>query len=153
MEFLVEFFLTNETALLLTKEVDRFGLSSLFVPKFWDISHFLAEMLPQGGWHQVIDKWYGNCGLIRKKVIPRKVLPFSRKKFTRMNRTFWNYTAIVVFVYTNVRATYLNVQWAQFKQNNLRDIAYSIGTYFDVERIFWRFISVHLDLKMVLRCG
>ena len=68
----MEFFLTNETALLLTKEVDRFGLSSPFVPKFC-----LAE-----------------------------------------------------------RATYLNVQWAQFKQNNLRDIAYSIKTYFNLERIF-----------------
>ena len=56
------------------------------------------------------------------------------------------------FLYAKVRAAYLNGQWAQFKQNYLGDIAYSIKAYVNIERILWQFILLHLDLKMVSRC-
>ena len=40
----------------------------------------------------------------------------------------------------------------QFKQNYLRDIAYVTTKYVNLERIFWQFIFLHLNLKMVSRC-
>ena len=100
-------FWTNGTALLLSKEMDRIEPYHLVLS--FDISvrgpgsifYFFSEMLPQGAWHQVIDNWreiFGNSGWIRKKIIPREVLPFTRKKkITVMNRTIWIHTGITGF--------------------------------------------------------
>ena len=65
------------------------------------IYYFFSEMLPQGAWHQVIDNWreiFGNSGWIGKKLIPREILPLTRKnKITVMNCTIWIHTGITGF--------------------------------------------------------
>ena len=46
-------FWTNGTELFFSKQMNRTEPYRL-------IPNFFSEILPQGAWHQVIDKWFGN---------------------------------------------------------------------------------------------
>ena len=64
------------------------------------ILHFFSEMLQQGAWHQVIDKWYGNSRkfrLNREKSNSSEGITFFPKKFTGMNCIIWIHTGITGF--------------------------------------------------------